>query len=76
MSTRTMLESRWTELKGRIREAWGAVNDDELQRLEGRWDQVVALIQRKTGQTVDTIEAKLDELIDELSDDDENPPTR
>ena len=76
MSTRTVLESRWTDLKGRVREAWGAVTDDELQRLEGRWDQVVALIQRKTGQAVDTIEAKLDELIDELGDEDENSPTR
>lgn len=76
MSTRTMLESRWTEMKGRVREAWGALTDDDLEQLEGRWDQVVALVQRKTGQAADVIEAKLDELIEALDDENETATTR
>jgi uncharacterized protein YjbJ (UPF0337 family) len=65
-----MLESRWDDMQGRIKEAWGAVTDDDIRRLEGRWDQVVAAVRRKTGEAADSIEARLDQLIDEL----EEPP--
>lgn len=71
MADRTMLTSRWTEMKGRIREAWGALSDDDLDRLQGRWDQVVAVVRRKTGDTLEAVEAKLDDLIDRLREDDE-----
>jgi len=73
VATRTVLETRWDEARGRIKEAWGAVTDDDLRRLEGRWQQVVAAIQRKTGETIDYIETKLDRLIDELETDAERP---
>jgi uncharacterized protein YjbJ (UPF0337 family) len=66
MTDRTQLETRWNEMQGRIEEAWGAITDDDLQRLEGRWDQVVATIRRRTGEAADTVEAKLDDLIDRL----------
>ncbi len=71
MADRTMLTTRWTEMKGRIREAWGALSDDDLDRLQGRWDQVVAVVRRKTGDTLEAVEAKLDDLIERLREDDE-----
>jgi len=69
VADRSMMKTRWTELQGRVKEAWGAVTDDDVRRLEGRWDQVVAAVQRKTGETVDAIESRLDELIDDLQED-------
>lgn len=69
MTNRAMLETRWDEMKGRVKEAWGAITDDDLQRLEGRWDQVVATIQRKTGEAIDAIEARLKQLMNDLRDD-------
>jgi uncharacterized protein YjbJ (UPF0337 family) len=71
-----MLETRWNEMKGRVEEAWGAMTDDDLRRLEGRWDQVVAAIRRKTGEAVDAIETRLDELIDELDEPDADATRR
>ncbi len=69
MTNRAMLETRWDEMKGRVKEAWGAITDDDLQRLEGRWDQVVATIQRKTGEAIDAIEARLKQLMNDVRDD-------
>ena len=66
MADRSVLENKWDLMKGRITEAWGALTDDDMQRLEGRWDQVVATIREKTDAGIETIEAKLDEMIDSL----------
>lgn len=59
-----MLEGRWQEMRGRVKEAWGVLTDDELDRIEGRWDRLVGAIRQKTGETVERIEEKLDQLID------------
>lgn len=61
-----MLEGRWQEMRGRVKEAWGVLTDDELDRIEGRWDRLVGAIRQKTGETVERIEEKLDELIDSV----------
>lgn len=57
-------EGRWDQVKGRVREAWGALTDDDLDRTEGKRDRLVGVIKEKTGETADKIEAKLDELLD------------
>ena len=66
MANRMVLESRWDEAKGRVKEVWGSLTDDELRQSEGRWDQLVAMIRRKTGETVEAIERRLDDIIDRL----------
>lgn len=50
--------------KGRIKEAWGALTDDDVDRANGRLDQLVATIKEKTGDKADEIEAKLKDLLD------------
>jgi uncharacterized protein YjbJ (UPF0337 family) len=57
-------EGRWQEIRGRVKEAWGALTDDELDRTEGKWDQVVGTIKRKTGEASEAVEARLKSLLD------------
>lgn len=57
------LEGKFDEIRGRIKEAWGVVTDDDLDRTDGQWEQVVGVIKQKTGRAVDEIEEKLDELV-------------
>lgn len=61
------LEGHWTELTGRIKERWGALTDDDLTRSEGDLDQLVGLIQRKTGETRAAVEDFLEEISADLS---------
>jgi uncharacterized protein YjbJ (UPF0337 family) len=61
-------EGKWDQAKGRIKEAWGVLTDDELDESEGKWERVVGTIKEKTGETVDTIENKLHELFDRARD--------
>jgi uncharacterized protein YjbJ (UPF0337 family) len=56
-------EGKWDQMKGRIKEAWGSLTDDELDKTEGKMDRVVGLIKEKTGQATDAIENKMKELM-------------
>jgi uncharacterized protein YjbJ (UPF0337 family) len=63
MITRQELEGKWNEVKGRVRERWGELTDDDLQRARGNAEQLVGVIQRKTGQSRQEIEDFLEEAV-------------
>jgi uncharacterized protein YjbJ (UPF0337 family) len=67
-ANRMRLEGNWMQAKGRIREAWASLTDDELEEAQGNWEQLVGKIQAKTGETVAVIERKLDDIADSIDE--------
>ena len=63
-SSRLEMEGKWDQLRGRVKEAWGVLTDDELDRTEGKRDRLVGLIKERTGESADAIERKLREMLD------------
>lgn len=59
-------EGKWDQVKGRVKETWGDLNDDEVEQTEGKWDQLVGTIKEKTGETREAIERKLRDLRDSV----------
>jgi len=56
------LQGHWEEVKGKLREKWGQLTGDDLERFSGDVDKLVGLIQRKTGVARSAIEEYLDEV--------------
>jgi len=55
----------WDWLKGKILERWGELTEDELLEVEGQLDQLVSLIQQKTGEARQQIKRVINELNEE-----------
>lgn len=55
------IEGNWKELKGKVKETWGALTDDELDRIDGRTDQLAGAIQKHYGRTRDEAEKEIRE---------------
>jgi uncharacterized protein YjbJ (UPF0337 family) len=43
------LKGRWKQLKGKIKEKWGKLTDDDLTEVEGRRDFLIGRIQERYG---------------------------
>ncbi len=56
------VSGNWKQLKGKIKEKWGKLTDDDLSILEGKRDQVVGKIQEKYGITKDEAEKQYREF--------------
>ena len=56
------MEGGWKRFKGRLKEAWGTLTDDEIDRMEGKRDQLEGLIEQKTGESRANIRRELDRL--------------
>lgn len=52
-------DGRWDQLKGRIKEEWGMLTDDDLKRIEGRRDRLVGVLKERTGEALDVVEEKV-----------------
>ena len=61
MVNQQTLQGNWNELKGKLREKWGQLTNDDLQTAHGNVDQLIGLIQRKTGEARTGIEQFLEQ---------------
>jgi uncharacterized protein YjbJ (UPF0337 family) len=59
------LFGHWDQIKGKIKEHWGQITDEELAEIEGQYDQLVGLIQQKTGEARQHIKRVINELSEE-----------
>jgi uncharacterized protein YjbJ (UPF0337 family) len=58
------IEGRWQETKGKIREQWGKLTDDDLDIIAGKRDQLVGILQRRYGETREEVEKRVREFED------------
>jgi uncharacterized protein YjbJ (UPF0337 family) len=49
MSMELKLKGNWNELKGKLKEKYGELTDDDLTYAEGKEDQLLGKLQKKTG---------------------------
>ena len=63
------LSGQWRQLRGKLKEKWGELTDDELDHVEGNVEQLVGLIQQKTGESREAIEHRLDKISQGLESD-------
>ena len=62
MLNQATLKGNWNEIKGKLRSHWGQLTNDDIQNFNGNVDQLVGLIERKTGETRAAVEDFLDQL--------------
>ncbi|WP_417260086.1 CsbD family protein [Celeribacter sp.] len=46
-----IIEGKWKQFKGKAREEWGELTDDELDQVSGERQQLEGLLQEKYGKT-------------------------
>jgi uncharacterized protein YjbJ (UPF0337 family) len=62
MVNQSVLAGNWKQIKGKLREKWGALADDDVASFNGNVDQLVGKIQQKTGESRQAVERFLEEV--------------
>ena len=58
-ATRMKWEGRWDQLKGQIKQTWGALTDDDLDVAEGNYEELIGRVKERTGESAEEIERRL-----------------
>ena len=54
------LRGQWTQLKGKVREQWGKLTDDDLDQIQGKSEQLVGRLQERYGWARDDAKREVD----------------
>lgn len=63
-----ILSGQWKQLRGKVKEWWGDLTDDDLEQAGGKADQLVGLLQQKYGYTRQRAEEEFDRRLREAKD--------
>lgn len=55
-------EGRWNEIKGKVKQAYADVTDDDLLLAEGKSDELLGKLQKRTGKSKEEVENWLNSL--------------
>jgi uncharacterized protein YjbJ (UPF0337 family) len=62
MKNITELKGNWSEIKGKLKQKFGRLTDDDLLFLEGKQDELFGRLQTKLGKTSEEIKKIIAEL--------------
>ena len=65
MVDQATFQGNWNQVRGKLKEKWGQLTDDDLQSFNGNMEQLIGRIQQRTGEG----RAKVEEFLGGLSGD-------
>lgn len=61
-ATGDKVKGNWNQIKGKIKEKYGELTDDDLDVAEGKTDQLIGRIQERTGESKEKVKKYIDSL--------------
>jgi uncharacterized protein YjbJ (UPF0337 family) len=56
------IEGNWNEIKGKLKQKYGDLTDDDLAFSRGKEDELYGRLQKKLGKTKEEIKREIEEL--------------
>ena len=56
------IKGNWNETKGKLKQKYGELSDDDLAFEEGKEDELVGRLQKKTGKSKDEVRKMISEV--------------
>ncbi len=59
------IKGNWNVAKGQLKQKWAHLTDDDLRYVEGKEDELLGRIQKRTGETQEAVEKAVREATKE-----------
>ena len=56
------LKGTWNEVKGKLKQKYGQLTDDDLAFAEGKEDELLGRLQKRLGRTKDELRAEIEDM--------------
>lgn len=62
------IEGNWKQIKGKARKEWGKLTDDDLDRIEGKREELVGALQERYGKSREAVDREVGQWFDSLAE--------
>lgn len=59
-----IIKGHWKEVKGKLRQQWGKLTDDDISQLKGSYEELAGALQKRYGYQKEQIKKEIDTFID------------
>lgn len=59
-----IIKGHWKELKGRVKQQWGKLTDDDISRMEGSYDELEGILQKHYGYQKEEAKKEIEKFIE------------
>jgi uncharacterized protein YjbJ (UPF0337 family) len=56
------MKGNWNEIKGKLKQKYGQLTDDDLAFAEGKEDEMLGRLQKRVGRTKDELRAEIADM--------------
>jgi len=56
------MKGNWNVIKGKLKQRWARLTDDDLRYVEGKEDELIGRIQKRTGESRENVEKTVNEV--------------
>jgi uncharacterized protein YjbJ (UPF0337 family) len=61
-----VLAGKWKQARGKVKQWWGKLTDNDLDRINGQIDQLVGTVQERYGYTREQAEKEVTKFMDQF----------
>jgi uncharacterized protein YjbJ (UPF0337 family) len=62
MTTKLETKGSWNEVKGKLKQKYGQLTDDDLAFTEGKTDELLGRLQKRLGKSKEELRAEIEKL--------------
>ena len=59
-----IIKGKWHEIKGKVKQQWGDLTDDEVTKIDGSYEELEGILQKKYGYQKDRAEKEIQTFLD------------
>jgi uncharacterized protein YjbJ (UPF0337 family) len=60
------LKGKWKQVKGKAKEQWSELTEDDLNAMDGRRDQMIGKLKERYGKSLEEARKEVDAFLDNL----------
>ena len=60
-----LLKGNWNILKGKVKQKWGKLTDNDISTIDGNYDELIGHLQKAYGYDQEACEREIDSFIEE-----------
>jgi uncharacterized protein YjbJ (UPF0337 family) len=60
-----IVKGKWKEIKGQLKQQWGKLTDDEISQMDGTYEELEGVLQKRYGLEKDEAEKQIKEFLNQ-----------
>ena len=59
-----IIKGKWKEIKGQLKQQWGKLTDDDIEKMQGNYEELEGVLQKNYGYQKDQAQKEIEAFVE------------